>query len=175
MPIRTYPNSNTGLTMELKIFTTGGSLDKGYSTRESAFVVMEPQAETILSEARVHLEFQVESLFRKDSLDLTDEDRALIRQRVEVEPCSRILITHGTDTMVETGRALAGIPDRTIVLTGAMQPAAFRRTDGPFNLGFALACAQLLSPGVYVAMNGRVFHPGLTRKNLEKGRFEELE
>lgn len=161
--------------MRIKVFTTGGSLDKGYSTRESAFVVLEPQAEAILREAGVEAEFQVESLFRKDSLELTAEDRAVIRRRVEEEPSRHILITHGTDTMAETGRALAGIPDKTIILTGAMQPATFKKTDGPFNLGFALACAQLLPPGVYLAMNGKVFHPHSTRKNLELDRFEEVE
>ena len=161
--------------MQIKIFTAGGSLDKGYSTRESGFVVMDPQAEALFREAGVQVEYQVESLFRKDSLDLTDADREVIRRRVVEEPCRRILITHGTDTMADTGRILAGIPDKTVVLTGAMQPAAFKKTDGPFNLGFALACAELLPPGVYLAMNGRVFDPDKVEKNLDLDRFEGVE
>ncbi len=160
--------------MQIKIFTTGGSLDKGYSTRESAFVVMDPQLPSVFAEAGVEVAFDVEALFRKDSLDLTDEDRSIIRRRVEEHSCQRILITHGTDTMGETGRALSGIPGKTIVLTGAMQPATFKKSDGPFNLGFALACVQILPPGVYLAMNGRVFDPAHVRKNQELDRFEEV-
>lgn len=174
MPLPADPDPGAPL-MQIKIFTTGGSLDKGYSTRESAFVVLGPQAEVILRDANVHLDYQIEPLLRKDSLDLTEEDRSLIRRRVEAAPCPRILITHGTDTMAETGRSLRGIPDKTVVLTGAMQPASFKHSDGPFNLGFALAAVQILPSGVYLTMNGRVFDPDRVRKNQELDRFEEGE
>ena len=157
----------------VKIFTTGGSMDKGYSTRESAFVVQEPKVDEVLLDANVGPGFEVESLLRKDSLEITPQDRELIATRVEEDPCPRILVTHGTDTMAETGRRLASIQGKTIVLTGAMQPATFRHTDAHFNLGFALACAQTLPEGVYLAMNGRIFDPTRVRKNTELDRFEE--
>ena len=159
--------------MRIKIFTTGGSLDKGYSTRESAFLVMEPQAGRVLGAANVACDYLIDPLLRKDSRELTDQDRDLILRRVREEDCTRIVITHGTDTMVRTALHLAQVPDKTVVLTGAMQPAAFKTSDGPFNLGFALAAAQLLPPGVYVCMNGRIFDPRSVRKNAEVDRFED--
>jgi L-asparaginase len=159
--------------MHVKIFTTGGSLDKGYSTRESDFVVMEPQVSGVLNTANVIVPFEVESLLRKDSLEITDDDRALIRRRVEADPARHILITHGTDTMARTGRILEGIQGKVVVLTGAMQPATFRESDAHFNIGFAFAAVQVLSPGVYLAMNGRIFDPAGVRKNTATDRFEE--
>ena len=158
--------------MKIKIFTTGGSIDKGYSTRDSEFVVQGPEIGTILEDGNVTVDYDIEPLFGKDSLEITDRDRELIRGKVEDDPCERILIIHGTDTMAETGKRLAGVGEKTIVLTGAMQPASFKRTDAHFNVGFALAALQLLPPGVYLAMNGRLFHPNETRKNLELDRFE---
>jgi L-asparaginase len=158
--------------MRIKIFTTGGSLDKGYSTQESAFTVQEPQVETVLQEANVACSVQVEPLFRKDSLEITEEDRELVVRRVREEPLSRVIITHGTDTMIQTGRALLGIPEKTIVLTGSMQPAAFRRTDAHFNIGFAVAAVQTLPPGVYIAMNGLLWDPRRARKNMDLDSFE---
>jgi L-asparaginase len=160
--------------MRIKIFTTGGSLDKGYSTRESAFVVGDPQIDSVLREANVVFQYEVESLLRKDSLELDDEDREMILRRVEEDQATRILITHGTDTMAETGQALAGVEGKTIVLTGAMQPAAFKNTDAHFNMGFALAALQTLPAGVYLAMNGVIFDPHGVGKNMESNRFEEL-
>jgi L-asparaginase len=159
--------------VRIKIYTTGGSLDKGYSTKESAFVVQDPQAAPLLHDANVNFEFEIESLFKKDSLELTEEDRDLIVQRVSGDPCQRILITHGTDTMALTGQRFASVEGKTIVLTGAMQPGAFKHSDAPFNLGFALGCLQTLPFGVYLAMNGRVFDPHRVTKNLELDRFEK--
>ena len=118
------------------------------------------------------VEFTVEPVLRKDSLEMTDADRRLVRERAEAAPCNHILVTHGTDTMVETGRALLGIPGKTIVLTGSMQPARFRNTDAVFNIGTAIGALQSLPPGVYVVMNGRVFDPVQTRKNGAEHRFE---
>jgi L-asparaginase len=159
--------------MRIKIYTTGGSLDKGYSTKESAFVVLEPQAGSLLLDANVNFEFEVESLLMKDSLEITEEDREMILERVSGDSCPRILITHGTDTMALTGQRLTGVQGKTIVLTGAMQPGAFKHSDGPFNLGFALGCLQTLPFGVYLAMNGRVFDPHRVTKNMELDRFEK--
>ena len=158
--------------MRMKVFTTGGSLDKGYSTRESAFVVLEPSVGEVLGWAGVNFDYEIEALFQKDSLEITDEDRELIVSRVAQDDCAHILITHGTDTMAETGRRLMTIRGKTIVLTGAMQPAAFKDSDGPFNIGFATAALQVLPPGVYLAMNGQIFDPAAARKNLDLDRFE---
>jgi L-asparaginase len=158
--------------MHVKIFTTGGSMDKGYSTLASEFRVLEPQVGGILQAAGVTVTYQIEALFRKDSLEITEEDRELIAEKVQGDPCPHVLITHGTDTMALTGRRLSGIPGKTIVLTGAMQPAAFKESDAPFNVGFALAALQTLPPGVYLAMNGQIFDPRTARKNVELDLFE---
>lgn len=158
--------------MRVKIFTTGGSLDKRYSTRKSAFLVMDPQVAEILRAGNVTLDYEIDPLLRKDSLDITDEDRELIFRRVEEDPCRHILITHGTDTLAATGRRLSEISGKTIVLTGAMQPAAFKDSDASFNVGFALAALLTLPQGVYLAMNGRIFDPHRVRKNPEKDQFE---
>ncbi len=158
--------------MKIKFFTTGGTIDKVYFDAKSEFQVGPPQVLDVLKEANVTFDFDIESILRKDSLDLTDEDRRLVRQRVEAENCALIVVTHGTDTMVETGRALAGIPGKTIVLTGSMQPARFRSTDAVFNIGSAIGVVQCLPPGVYITMNGRIFDPQRTRKNRERNCFE---
>jgi L-asparaginase len=159
--------------MRIKFFTTGGTIDKVYFDSKSEFEVGPPQVLEILKEANVTFEYEIESILRKDSLDMTDEDRRLIRQRVETESSSRIVLTHGTDTMIETGRALAGIPGKTIILTGSMQPARFRVTDAVFNIGTAIGAVQSLAPGIYIAMNGRILNPEKTSKNREKNWFEE--
>lgn len=159
--------------MKIKIFTTGGSLDKGYSTKDSEFNVLEPQVGDILEEAKVGFEYEIESLMKKDSLELSDGDRDLIAARVEADPGGKILITHGTDTMAETGRRLGSVEGKTVVLAGAMQPASFKRTDAHFNVGFALAALQILPPGIYLAMNGTIFRPDKVRKNMDLDRFEE--
>jgi len=159
---------------QIKIFTTGGSIDKLYSTHSSQFEVGPAQAQAILEEGNVGFEYAVEALLAKDSLDITDLDREMIAGRVRLEICERILITHGTDTMVDTALALMDIPGKVIVLTGAMQPAAFKRSDAAFNLGFALAALQTLPEGIYIAMNGKVLDPRLARKNAQRDQFEEI-
>ncbi len=158
--------------VSVKIFTTGGTLDKVYFDAGSEFQVGEPGIVEVLHEANVAFDYDVESLMRKDSLDLTDEDRALIRDRVAAEPSSRILITHGTDTMIDTARELMGIEGKTIVLTGSMQPARLRVSDAAFNVGAAVMAVQTLPVGVYVVMNGCVFDPRTARKNRAHQRFE---
>lgn len=160
--------------MDVKIFTTGGTIDKVYFDAKSTYEVGDPQIVDILREANVTIDWELETLFRKDSLELTDEDRAFIVEKVRQEPCSRILITHGTDTMIETAKALQDIPGKTIVLVGSLSPARFKSSDAEFNVGFALAAVQTLPPGVYIAMNGRIFHPDHVRKNREANRFEPI-
>ncbi len=158
--------------MKLKIFTTGGTIDKIYFDAKSEFQVGEPMIDPLLKEANVTFEYEVESLMRKDSLDMTEEDRDLIAEKVVAEPTERVLLTHGTDSMVKTAKRLVQVPDKTIVLVGAMQPARLRSSDAVFNLGYAIAAVQLLPEGVYVAMNGHIFNPLNTRKNVAEGRFE---
>ena len=158
--------------MKIKIFTTGGTIDKIYFDQKSEFQVGEPQIVQLLDEANIVLDYEVESILRKDSLDLTEEDRQLIVDHIRNDPNQRILITHGTDTMLETARLLGDIPNKTIVLTGSMQPAKIRSSDAVFNIGYAIAAVQLLAPGTYLAINGQVFDPNGTRKNIEMNKFE---
>ena len=161
--------------MKIKIYTTGGSIDKAYSTQESAFVIGEPQIASILDEANVTIEWEVCSVLKKDSLELTDDDRQLIVEQVKRDPHRHIILTHGTDTMIETARALSSVPGKVIVLTGAMQPAAFKRTDASFNVGGAIIAVQTLPEGIYLVMNGQVFDPFSASKNLVLDRFEGSE
>ena len=156
----------------LTIVTTGGTIDKIYFDDKSDFKIGAPQIGEILEQLGVDFAFEVLSILRKDSLHLTDEDRALIRSAVEAQPSSHVLITHGTDTMVETARALTGISGKVIVLTGALNPARFIGSDAVFNIGCAVAAVQTLPEGVWITMNGRVWDPGKVRKNREANRFE---
>lgn len=160
--------------MRLKIFSMGGTIDKVYFDDLSTYEVGEPQAGEILLEAGVTFEFFVEEVVRKDSLHLTAEDRAFLRSRIEASPERHILVTHGTDTMVETAAALKGL-DKVIVFTGALNPARFKGSDAVFNLGCAVGAVQSLPTGVYIAMSGRVFQADKVRKNREAGRFEDAE
>lgn len=159
------------MTCDLHIFTTGGTIDKVYFDALSEFQVGESPLEAILREANVNLDFELTSLMKKDSLELTDADRDEIHASVSASAAYHILITHGTDTMAETAKRLIGIPDKTIVLTGAMQPARLRSTDAIFNVGFAIAAARSQPSGVYIAMNGHVFEAGHVRKDRAEGRF----
>ncbi len=159
--------------MKIKIYTTGGTIDKVYFDQKSDYQVGDPQANGVLERANVVLDYEVESIIRKDSLDFTDEDRALIRKKVESTQSERLVITHGTDTMIETAKVLENISGKTIVMTGSMYPAQFRDSDAVFNIGSAVTAAQILGPGVYLAMNGRIFKPQHVRKNVELNRFEE--
>lgn len=156
----------------VQIFTTGGTIDKVYYDAKDDYTVGDPQIGKLLEEARVNFPYAIEALLKKDSLEMSDADRARIREAVAATPARRVLITHGTDTMTKTARALEGIPGKTIVLVGAMQPARFLGSDAEFNIGFAVAAVELLPPGVYIAMNGQVFQSGKVRKNRAKLRFE---
>lgn len=153
------------------IFTTGGTIDKVYFDALSEFQVGETALDAILREANVGFDYDITSLMKKDSLDLTDIDRTAIHAAVAASPARSILITHGTDTMAKTAERLMDMTGKTIVLTGAMQPARLRSTDAIFNIGFAIATAKLKSPGVYIAMNGNVFKAGHVRKDRLAGRF----
>jgi L-asparaginase len=163
-----------GEVMKIKIITTGGTIDKIYFDQKSAFQIGDPQIAEVLKGANVTLDYEIFSLLRKDSLDLTDADRKLIHDTVDADSSRLFVITHGTDTMIQTAQALQDIPGKVIVLTGAMQPARFRMTDAVFNIACAVTAVQLLSDGVYIAMNGRIFQPEKAIKNVEMNRFEDL-
>jgi len=157
----------------LTIVTTGGTIDKIYFDDKSQFQIGDPQIGEILTTLGVAFTFEVIPAMRKDSLHMDDGDRARIRSVIESQPHRPVLVTHGTDTMVETARALVGIPGKVIVLTGALNPALFRGSDAVFNIGCAVGAVQSLPDGVYIAMNGRIWDPARVRKNVEANRFEE--
>jgi len=166
--------SNVKPKMKIKIFSIGGTIDKVYFDQLSAYQIGGPSIRDIFSHLPLNFEYEVTAMIRKDSLDMTDDDRQLLREAVERDPCEKILVTHGTDTMVETAKTLADIPDKIIVLTGAMEPARFKTSDAVFNVGCAVGALQCLPPGVYIAMNGRIYDPHTIQKNRQAGRFEEV-
>ena len=158
--------------MNIAILTTGGTFDKIYFDANSEYSIGEPCISSILDEGNVTSEFRIKSILKKDSLDINQKERELIKKSVIECEEERIIIIHGTDTMVETAKFLEEIKDKTIVLTGSMQPARFKKTDAIFNSGFAFAAALSLENGVYIAMNGRIFNSSNVRKNIDLGRFE---
>ena len=157
---------------DMLILTTGGTIDKIYFDATSEYEIGEPTIPHIFKEVGVTVEHELVSILRKDSLEITDEDRELIRKNCVECNATQILITHGTDTMCETAEYLADIPGKVIVLTGALAPSRFRVTDAVFNVGTALGAVQSKPAGVYIAMNGHVFSAGEVRKNREAGRFQ---
>ena len=153
------------------VLTTGGTIDKAYFDALSEYQIVESGIPDLLKEARVALPFRVVELMRKDSLELTDADRALIAAAAREAPETRIVVTHGTDTMTETAKVLADLPGKTVVLTGALSPARFAESDAAFNLGMAFAAVQTAAPGVWIAMSGQVFDGLRVRKDRAAGRF----
>ncbi len=160
--------------MKIKIFSVGGTIDKVYFDQLSEYQVGFPSVREILDGLPIAFEYDVESLLRKDSLDMDEADRQLVLQHVAADPHDRILITHGTDTMIATAQKLSAITDKCVVLTGAMEPAHFKSSDAVFNVGVAVGAVSALPQGVYIAMNGRIFNPFKCRKNREKRMFEEV-
>ncbi|AXI82877.1 asparaginase [Xylella taiwanensis] len=159
---------------ELLIVTTGGTIDKIYFDEKSDYQVGDPQIAQILEELGIAFRFNVIPIMRKDSLHMVEADRELIHSTIAKQACQHVLITHGTDSMVETGKRLQSIPNKTIVITGALNPARFHGSDAQFNIGCAIGALQSLSSGVYIAMNGRIWHPDKVRKNVVKNCFETL-
>jgi L-asparaginase len=158
----------------IRIFITGGTFDKEYNELTGELYFKDSHLPEMLKLGRSNLDLEVRTLMMIDSLQMTDDDRQIILQHCRHAPESRIVITHGTDTMVETADVLArGLAGKTVVLTGAMIPYKFGSSDGLFNLGSALAFSQTLPPGVYIAMNGRYFLWDRVRKNRKTGVFEE--
>jgi len=161
--------------LSIKILTTGGTIDKVYFDAKSTYEVGEPQIREVLERSDVAFDYTVETLCHKDSLDLTDADRRMIHDAITRDTEHRLfIVTHGTDTMTVTARALLGIKDKVIVLTGASQPARFSTSNAIFNIGGAVAAVQTKPPGVYIMMNGRVFDGDKVRKNQETRKFEDV-
>jgi len=161
--------------MKIHFISTGGTIDKIYFDALSQFEVGEPTVPHILREALVQFDFDVVPLLQKDSLQITEQDRHALRDHIASVDASMIVVTHGTDTMVETARYLEGIEGKTIVFTGALTPARFKTTDAVFNVGLAVAAVQTSKPGVYIAMSGQVFRAADVRKNREANRFETID
>lgn len=153
------------------IVTTGGTIDKQYFDALSAYQIVESAVPDVLKTSRVTHPVRIVELLRKDSLDLTPEDRSLLASTIAAAPETQVVITHGTDTMTDTAEVLSSIPDKTIVLVGALAPARFAQSDAPFNLGMALACSQVAPAGIWITMNGSVFDGLKVRKDREAGRF----
>jgi L-asparaginase len=161
--------------MSIRIFITGGTFDKEYNELTGQLYFNDSHLPEMLSLGRNLVPVEVRTLMMVDSLEMTDDDRVLIAEHCAKSPESRIIITHGTDTMTETARVISKkVKNKTVVLTGAMVPYKFGSSDGLFNLGSALAFVQTLPEGVYVVMNGRYFNASNVRKNKETGEFEEL-
>jgi L-asparaginase len=159
----------------IRIFVTGGTFDKEYDEIRGELSFADTHLPELLRQGRCALDVEIRTLMMIDSLEMTEEDRALVAHNCATCPEERVVVTHGTDTIVETARVLAGsVEGKTIVLTGAMIPFAFGSSDGLFNLGSALSFVQVLPPGVYISMNGRYFPWDGVWKNRDTGRFEPL-
>jgi L-asparaginase len=161
--------------MAIRIFITGGTFDKEYNELNGELYFKDTHMSELLEKGRSKVHVEIRTLMMVDSLEMTDEDRTLIAYQCNQCEETMIVITHGTDTMSETAKVLAQkIKNKTVILTGAMIPIKFGSSDGLFNLGSALAFAQTLPAGVYVAMNGRYFNWDNVRKNTQTGVFEEV-
>ena len=163
--------------MKIRILVTGGTFDKEYDELTGALYFRNTHLPEMLRLGRSKLDVEVQTVCMMDSLEMDFDHRAQVLEACRNSPEARILVTHGTDTMVDTATVLAqglAVADKTVVLTGAMVPFAFGSSDGLFNLGSALSFAQVLPPGVYVAMNGRCFPWHNVRKNRAEGVFEEI-
>ena len=153
------------------VLTTGGTIDKAYFDALSAYQITESVIARLLEVARVRVPYEVAEIARKDSLDLDDADRAVLVAAARDTAATRIVVTHGTDTMTTSAAALAAVPGKTIVLVGALMPARFGESDAAFNLGMAFACAQVAPPGVWITMNGTVFRADEVVKDRDVGAF----
>ena len=161
--------------MPIRLFITGGTFDKEYNELNGQLFFKDTHLPEMLKLGRCKVDVHLRTLMMVDSMEMTEADRNIIMENCRKTPESKIVITHGTDTMVDTARVLAeGIKSKTIILTGAMIPYRFGSSDGLFNLGSALAFAQSLPHGVYIAMNGRCFHWDDVKKNKKSGEFEEI-
>ncbi len=161
--------------MSIKLLLTGGTIDKAYNESNGELHFVDTHIPEILQQGRNRSEIEIEQLMLKDSLEMTEADRHLIAAACSDSKQDKILITHGTDTIVATAKSLAALNiDKTIVLVGAMVPYVFKHSDAVFNIGVALGALQALQPSVYLAMNGKIFHWDNVVKNKQLGEFQEL-
>lgn len=161
--------------MKIRVFITGGTIDKSYNMQNGELHFVDSHIPAMLAESRCKADYELDKLMLKDSHDISDSDRLQILSACMQCEEAKIIITHGTDTMVKTAQLLAEhIDDKTVVLTGAMIPYVFEKSDSLFNLGTAFSAVQCLPAGVYITMNGRVFNANDVVKNLEEGVFESL-
>jgi L-asparaginase len=161
--------------MKIKIFTAGGTIDKVYGEVKGTYNFSFGESaicEMVKNKIKLSFEYSIESLLAKDSLDMEEEDRQLIKKACQKATENKILITHGTDTMVDTAKTLSDIKDKVIVLTGASQPWSFRESDAEFNIGVAIGALNVLKEGIYVVMNGRVYDWDKVQK-IDSGKFIE--
>lgn len=160
--------------MKIVFYTAGGTIDKIYFDAKSNYEVGESILGEILRTGNITFEYENKVIMQKDSLDLTDKDRQIIYDAIDAEKNRLVILTHGTDTMVETAKYLSPIKNKVIVLTGSMSPARFRSSDADFNIACAIGAVQTLEEGVYIVMNGKVFNPNKVRKNVSAKVFEEI-
>ena len=159
--------------MQITFIQTGGTIDKAYPRilKSYAFEIADPAVQRIFERVKPNFTAKIVKLLKKDSLDLTDKDRRKIYQACLSEPCERIVITHGTDTMIKTAEALQTLKNKTIVLTGAMLPETMRESDAMFNIGLAIGAVQILTHGVYIAMSGRIYPWDACKKSEKTCKF----
>ncbi len=161
--------------MKIKFYTIGGTIDKVYFDANSTYEIGSPKIQEIIDESNIGFDYSIESILKKDSLDMTDEDREKIHKTISTDSHQYIIITHGTDTMVKTAQKLSNLKNKTIILTGSMLPANFKYSDATFNVGCAVGAVQSMPHGVYIAMNGMVFNPDKVEKNLAVKKFESVD
>jgi L-asparaginase len=159
--------------MKLQVLAVGGTIDKVYFDALSEYHIGAPAASEILQRVKANFDYDVTQIISKDSLDMTDEDRREILSEVQAHSGEHVIITHGTDTMVDTGQVLKAATGKTIVIMGAMAPAIMKLTDADFNLGVAVAAVQALPEGVYLCMNGRIYNVDRVIKNRAEGQFQD--
>lgn len=162
---------NSDTNQPILVLTTGGTIDKSYFDALSSYKVGDPQVRRLLDIARVRFPYKIREIARKDSLELDNADREAICRAVAEATTTRIVVTHGTDTMTKTAKALGDVGGKTVVFVGAMAPALFAETDAQFNLGMAFATAQVAPPGVYITMSGQVFPADRVVKDRDRGMF----
>ncbi len=162
--------------MNLTFVTTGGTIDKDYASCAGTynFEISEPSIKRIVCQINPKFEYEIVPVLRKDSLDMDDNDRQLIYDACKDIKNNKIIITHGTDTMVETAKKLSELKDKVIILVGASKPEKFKDSDAPINIGVAIGGINVVEPGVYIAMNGRIFSWDNVMKNAETGEFETI-
>jgi L-asparaginase len=161
--------------MKIAFIQTGGTIDKDYpkATGGYAFEIGEPAVKRILQRINPNFDFEIISILKKDSLDITEDDRKRINDACEKTAAGKIVVTHGTDTMIETAEKLSSIKGKVIVLTGAMKPEKFVDSDAAFSLGTAVGAINVLQQGVYIAMNGRIYPWNKVKRNSRTGQFVE--